>query len=284
MPADGAAYPPQSVVITGGTHAPGRNGSATLIIAGDGIVLQANEMGSRTLAAAATDIALVETCSDSSLCGVYNLFMKANTGFSAVAPTDPTILLNRGQVRLRPTSKQYTGGVGTHSWVFEDPAPLYRPRNLLAGIAPSEWVTSSAGGGCSVSKAEGGTKQFNGAQVYSIGHVAKQCELTMLSLDLATTPEARGQQLYLAVQLNVSMAETGVALRIDPGTGGFVSNSDSDVSAGWRLDTFQLPLRSVGTARFGLQVFTSNPLAATAVVVEVAAAVVAPIGHEWTRL
>jgi hypothetical protein len=148
----GAAYPPQSVTISGGTHAPTTNGSAVLIIAGDGIVLQANEMGRRTLAPAASNIALVETCSDASLCGVRNLFMKANTGFTAVAPSDPTIILNRGQLRLRPTSKPFTGGVGAHSWVFEDPAPLYRPRNMLRGVEPTAWTAS---GGCSVSKAEG---------------------------------------------------------------------------------------------------------------------------------
>ena len=126
--------------------------------------------------------------------------------------------------------------------------------------------------------------QFNGAPVWSVGRVTKQCELTMLSLDLATTPEARGQQLYLAVQLNVTLPDTGVALLIDPGSGDFVSNSDSYDGQLWRLDSFQLPLRSEGTARFGLQVFTSNPSAASGVVVEIAAVVVAPIGHEWTRL
>ena len=278
----GQAYPPQSVLISGNTHAPSANGSAILAICGSGIVLEANEFGSRTASAASTNVALVETCSDSSLCGVTNLFLKANTGFTAVVPTDPATLLNRGQVRLRPTSKQYTGGVQAHTWAFEDPAPLYRPRNLLAGIVPSGW---SASGGCSVTKAEN-SKQFNGAQVWSVRHVTKQCELTMFSLDLATMPEASGQQLYLAVQLNVTLPDTGVALLIDPGNGGYVSNSNSYgyYGRGWQLDSFQLPLHSVGTARFGLQVFTSNPLAKDAVAVEVAATVVAPIGHEWTRL
>ena len=56
---------------------------------------------------------------------------------------------------------------------------------------------------CSVTKAENG-KEFNGAQVWSVGHVTKQCELTMLSIDLATTPEVAGQQLYLAVQVRPS--------------------------------------------------------------------------------
>ena len=55
---------------------------------------------------------------------------------------------------------------------------------------------------CSVTKAENG-KEFNGAQVWSVGHVTngRTCELTMLSIDLATTPEVAGQQLYLAVQV-----------------------------------------------------------------------------------
>ena len=278
----GSAYPPQSVVISGNTHAPSANGSAVLAITGSGIILEANEFGTRTTAAASTNVALVETCSDSSLCFLENLFLKANTGFTAVVRDDPTTLLNRGQVRLRPTTKQYTGGVGAHSWVFEDSAPLYRPRNLLRGIEPSKW---EATGGCRVTPAENGT-QFNGAPVWSVGHVTKQCELTMLSIDLATTPEIAGQQLYLAVQLNVTLPDTGVALLIDAGSGGFVSNSDSYgyYGHGWKLDSFQLPLHSVGTARFGLQVFTSNALAKTSVVVEVAATVVAVIGHEWSRL
>ena len=278
----GSAYPPQSVVISGNTHAPSANGSAVLAITGSGIILEANEFGTRTTAAASTNVALVETCSDSSLCFLENLFLKANTGFTAVVRDDPTTLLNRGQVRLRPTTKQYTGGVGAHSWVFEDSAPLYRPRNLLRGIEPSKW---EATGGCRVTPAENG-KQFNGAPVWSVGHVTKQCELTMLSIDLATTPEIAGQQLYLAVQLNVTLPDTGVALLIDAGSGGFVSNSDSYgyYGHGWKLDSFQLPLHSVGTARFGLQVFTSNALAKTSVVVEVAATVVAVIGHEWSRL
>jgi hypothetical protein len=102
----GQAFPPQSVLISGNTHAPSPNGSAVLAICGDGIILEANEFGSRTRSAASTNVALVETCSDSSLCGVYNLFMKANTGFTAVAPADSSghrSLLNRGQVRPRPT-------------------------------------------------------------------------------------------------------------------------------------------------------------------------------------
>jgi hypothetical protein len=132
-------------VVSGNTHAPAVNGSAVLAISGNGIILEANEFGSRTASAASTNVALVETCSDSSLCYLENLFMKANTGFTAVVPDDPTTLLNRGQVRLRPTTKQYTGGVGAHSWVFEDPAPLYRPRNLLGNIEPSKW---EATGGC----------------------------------------------------------------------------------------------------------------------------------------
>lgn len=193
-------------------------------------------------------------------------------------------------MRLRPTTKPVTGGVGAHSWLFEDPAPLFRPRNLLDGVTPADWKVS---GGCAVTRALAGAnghdsfsggKQFNGAPVWSVGRVTKQCELTMISIDLATTPEATGQQLYLAVQLNVTLPHTGVALLIDPGNGGFVSNSNSYASAGWRLDSFQLPLHSAGTARFGLQVFTSNPLAKTDVAVEIAATVVAPIGHEWSRL
>ena len=88
------------------------------------------------------------------------------------------------------------------------------------------------------------------------------------------------------MQLNVTLPDTGVALLIDPGSGGFASNSDSYgyYGLGWKLDSFQLPLHSVGTARFGMQIFTSSPLAKTAVAVEVAATVVALIGHEWSRL
>eukprot|EP01047_Picozoa_sp_COSAG01_P022111 COSAG01_NODE_1304_length_10809_cov_2.635387_6_plen_251_part_00 len=70
----GRAFPPQSVLISGNTHAPSPNGSAVLAICGDGIILEANEFGSRTRSAASTNVALVETCSDASLCGVYNMF------------------------------------------------------------------------------------------------------------------------------------------------------------------------------------------------------------------
>ena len=127
----GAAYPPQSVRIEGNTHAPNRNGSAVLLIAGEGVILNANEMGTRTPDPATTNIALVETGSDASLFDARRVSLKANTGWSAV--NERGDLTNGGLVRLLPTEKQYNMGVGLHTWVLEDPPDLYRPQNLLAG-------------------------------------------------------------------------------------------------------------------------------------------------------
>lgn len=264
----GAAYKPSSVTISGGYHSPTSNGSATLIIAGEGIVLQANN-------GRGSNISLVETCSDSSLCQVSKLFMRANTGFSAVSQHDPTILMNHGLIRLRPTAKPFSGGLGTHTWANEDSEPLFRPRNLLQGVSPSAWVAS---GGCSVAPAEDG-EQFNGQDVWNVWNVTNQCHLTILQLELTKALEVRGQQVYLAIQLNVTLAKTGVSLLID-GAG----SSDSDDPGGWRLKTFQRPLGVTGVATFGLKLMSSNPIAAHSVALQLAGTVLAPIGHEWSRL
>ena len=89
----------------------------------------------------------------------------------------------------------------------------------------------------------------------------------------------------MAVQVKTLLSDTGVSLLMDPGSGTAVISADSDTPTDqWRLFTFQLPMRSTGTARFGLQVFSKDPSAHAATVIEIAARVVAPIGHEWTRL
>ena len=87
------------------------------------------EMGERTKAPASSNIALVETGSDASLFDARNIHMKANTGFSASTPSG--LLANRGLLRLLPTTKPVArDGVGVHTWVNEDPEPLFPPFNL----------------------------------------------------------------------------------------------------------------------------------------------------------
>jgi hypothetical protein len=91
-----------------------------LLIAGDGVQLTANEFGRRTATGGLeNNVALVETCSDVHLCRSTNVFMKANSGFSAVTTGagGSGVLANRGMVRLLPTAQPFNGGPGFHTWV-----------------------------------------------------------------------------------------------------------------------------------------------------------------------
>ena len=147
--------------IEGNTHAPAPNGSAVLLIAGDGIILSANEFGDRTKAAASTNVALVEIGSDGSLFQTSNVFMKANTGFTAVSEAGE--LTNRGLVRLLPTTQPFNQGVGLHTWVNEDTGAERRPYNLIGGNrdqnphARETWTKTD--GACTVQQPDGSSGQ-----------------------------------------------------------------------------------------------------------------------------
>ena len=283
----GKAYPPHSIVITGNTHAPQTNGSAILAISGEGIVLSANEMGSRTPQAANTGVALVEVGSDSALFGVTNLQMAANTGFSAAAGAMPLPLSNYGLVRIRASSKPSHGSVGMHTWSNADSSPLLRPRNLLGELDYASWATQ-----CTVAKQ---ATTFNGNAVWGIGKLPRAatsrtagasdaCMTTMLSVDLAATPELAGQVVYIVAQVNVLLPTTGVSLLIDAGDGVLQSSSDSYQEPGWHLAAFQMAMKTSGTARFGINVFSTAAKGRVGAAIEVAHAVVAPVGQEWSRL
>jgi hypothetical protein len=70
----------------------------------------------------------------------------------------------------------------------------------------------------------------------------------MLEVPLPDAFEIQGQQLYMAVQANILLNNTGFSLLIDGGSGSFASSSDSDAFApgSWDTHTFQLPMQSVG--------------------------------------
>ena len=264
----------------GNTFAPFDGGAALFMVAAEGVVLEANEMGSRTPAAvnASSNISLVDVGADRALYVAQNVHMRANTGFTAVG--DGGVLANGGLVRLRPCAGEYHGSTGVHTWSNADPRALYRPRNLLgAAAAPGQWSAQ----GCTL--AASGSKSFNGGPVHAVSGMAPGgvCTLTMLAVDLEQQPELRGQGVYLAVQANVALAGTTVALLMDPGTGTFTANSDSHAKPGWRLQTFQLPMLASGTARFALRVVASSAGPA-ADAVELGAAVLGRVGDEWSRL
>jgi hypothetical protein len=94
------------------------------------------------------------------------------------------------------------------------------------------------------------------------------------------------QALYLLVQANVTLPQTGFSLVMDDGSGELQRAGDSDVPPGeWGVHTFQLTMRGAGLARFGLEVFSKDSAAASAeVVVEIGAVVLAPIGQAWDRI
>eukprot|EP01048_Picozoa_sp_COSAG05_P001134 COSAG05_NODE_37_length_27688_cov_18.080394_6_plen_164_part_00 len=103
------------------------------------------------------NVALLATCSDGALCLATNVFMKANTGFSATADHSSAVLANRGLLHLLPTKQAYHGHVGLHTWTNEDPAPLFQPHNLIGSGSRSEsaanpftWAVSA--GTCSITQ------------------------------------------------------------------------------------------------------------------------------------
>lgn len=286
----GSAYPPRAVVISGNTHAPHPNGSAVLLICGEGVVLTANEYGRRTPTGSITNnVALVETGTDAALFQTRNVFMKANTGWSSVSSTGEPA--NRGLLRLLSTTERYNGGVGLHTWAIEDPAPLYRPTNLLARqtwsvSSPSSCVLQQGDSSAATAPA---SSEFNGAAISSIGHVHPKmgCSVTFVDIDLDQMEQARGQALYLLVQAKVSLPDTGLALMMGDGSGAVKSSSDSNTHAvgQWHVYTYQMTMGVQGNAKIGLKVFTSNSSAATAeVVAEFGHVVLAPVGEEWSRL
>jgi len=127
--------------------------------------------------------------------------------------------------------------------------------------------------------------RYNGVQLGGVGKLSKECTVLLGELDLSNTEAARGQTLYMFVQVNVTLPKTGVALVMDDGTGGWKVSADSDCGVGWNTLTYQLTMGQNGTARFGLQVFSSDAGSETAqTVVEVAAVVVSPVGDDWRRL
>lgn len=267
--------------------APHPNGSAVLIIAAEGVQLTANEFGRRTPAGLLKDnIALIETCSDGALCSATNVFMKSNTGFSAITAGSGDVLANRGLLHLLPTGQPNHGHVGFHTWVHEDPSPLFAPHNLITrSVASSPKVIA---GKCSTTPAKADTF-VNGVQLAStIGNLdSSGCTVLFQEIDLKLSPVARGQALYLLVQVNVSLAKTGVSLVMDDGSGELLSASDSDSKAigEWELHTFQLTMGAAGKARFGMNVFSKSPAAkSAAAVVEIGAVVLAPVGQPWDRL
>ena len=130
----GRAYVPRGVLIQGNTHAPTTNGSAVFAVCADGLVLAGNTGNS------ARNVALIETGQDSSMFGVKNVFIRANSGFTATnawpadtkAKATPDTADMGGNLRLRPTLRDFAGGVDLHTWVLEDPPTLFRARNYGA--------------------------------------------------------------------------------------------------------------------------------------------------------
>ena len=129
---------------------------------------------------------------------------------------------------------------------------------------------------------------MNGVQIGTVGILGSSgCTVIFQEIDLAQSPIAQGQVLYLLVQTNVSLANTGISLVMDSGNGDlrFATESDNRSVGAWELHTFQLTMGLTGTARFGMQVFSTHPAAARArVVVEIGAVVLAPVGQAWDRL
>ena len=109
--------------------------------------------------------------------------------------------------------------------------------------------------------------------------------VTFAEFDLTTNSQISGQAVYLLVQANVMLPSTGLSLIFDDGSGKVHSSSDSDVRMGWHAYTYQVTMGVQGTAKVGVQVFTSNSsLPGAGPVVEFGHVVLAPIGNEWTRL
>ena len=164
----GRDFPPRSTIIEGNTHAPHPNGSAVLLIAAEGLQLTANEFGKRTPSGQLKDnVALVATCSDGALCSATNVFMRANTGFSATTDQSSAVLTNRGLLHLLPTKQAYHGHVGFHTWSNEDPAPLFSPRNIIGSGSRSESPTNpftwaASAGTCNITQPHktGSEQQF----------------------------------------------------------------------------------------------------------------------------
>ena len=112
--------------------------------------------------------------------------------------------------------------------------------------------------------------------------------LDLAVVDLAARPDLAGQVVYLFAQARVLLPKTSLDLAADVGAGwqrssGFETN---EAKNGWRSFGYQvtLPRASDGKVTLGLQVVSEAGAAATGESVELGAVVVAPVGHEWSRL
>ena len=127
--------------------------------------------------------------------------------------------------------------------VNEDPETLFQPRNIIgAGWStdafpfprdtpshPFPWRTIS--GDCAISQppsvsgpmgnlASATPSMVNGVNIGSIGNVSKgSCSVLLHEFDLARTPVASGQALYLAVQANVRLEQSGTRTLKSAGQG-----------------------------------------------------------------
>ena len=112
--------------------------------------------------------------------------------------------------------------------------------------------------------------------------------LDLAVVDLAARPDLAGQVFYLFAQARVLLPKTSLDLAADVGAGwqrssGFETN---EAKNGWRVFGYQvtLPRAPGGKVTLGLQVVSEAGAAATGESVELGAVVVAPVGHEWSRL
>jgi hypothetical protein len=313
----GRSYPPRSVLIQGNTHAPTVNGTAVLAIACNGLVLTANGMSRENQPGWGvcnhTSVALVETGSDSKLFSVTGVTMTANTGFTACTLDDT--LLNRGLVRLRPTTKPFNGGVGLDTWrVTDSPAsPADRHRNLVRHAPCTGASTPSSGefAMCPVGSSAWApvgpdpkacvvthtSRAMYGYGVLSIGSFRNNlsvCMVPVLSVNLTATAFAtdavalRGQAVFVHVTYSVTQPHTGLSLAVfDPDTGVWTESAsprvDRDESgSGWHVATYQTTLAHQGVAMVALHV--ASEAVSLEDVVEVGSIVVARVGAEWSTL
>ena len=123
-----------------------------------------------------------------------------------------------------------------------------------------------------------GKSDFDGFNTVSV-RVGKQCDLTVLSIDVGTKQDLAGQSVYFLVHANITLPDTGLSLSING-----AQSSDSYSTPGLSTFSFQATLSTHGTARFGLRVFTSAAEANTVPAVEIGTMVVSKVGNDWSRL
>ena len=173
-----------------------------------------------------------------------------------------------------------------HTWQTMDSPSVYSPVNLAAaGRMGDGWT-----GSCTLAPS---TSSFYQSSVrVTAQHGMSGCQTTIRNFSIAdrdAPADLPGRAVYMLVKVRAltAAAQVTATLAMDCGDGLWHTSAVIPLLrgvGGWQILTHHGKLLSNGQARFGLALGCGSGGCATPPALDVAIAIVAPIGHEWSSL